>query len=102
MTYPVVCDDEQGGAHNLRIIFRYYFPFSMADFHSLLLQVSFSHGVFIMLNALKSRFRTSRKRSLDAQSVGEHWVVRYISLALAGRCPPSGTHDQPIVNVDVL
>jgi len=74
----------------------------MADFHSLLLQVSFSHGVFIMLNALKSRFRTSRKRSLDAQSVGEHWVVRYISLALAGRCPPSGTHDQPIVNVDVL
>ena len=38
---------------------------------------------------------------LDVQSVGEHWVVHYMDLALVGGCPPSGTHDQPIVDVDV-
>jgi len=38
---------------------------------------------------------------VDVQSVGEHWVVNNIELALAGGCPPSGTHDQPIVDVDV-
>jgi len=35
------------------------------------------------------------------QSVGEHWVVHCMELALAGGCLPSGTHDQPIVDVDV-
>jgi len=38
---------------------------------------------------------------LDVQSVGEHWVVHFIELALAGGCLPSGTHDQPIADVDV-
>ena len=32
----------------------------MADFHSLLLQASFSHQVLVMLNAFRSRFSTSR------------------------------------------
>ena len=39
------------------------FPVSMADFHSLLLQVSFSPEVLVMLNAFRSRFSTSRKRN---------------------------------------
>jgi len=38
---------------------------------------------------------------LDAQSVVEKWVVQYAKLALASGRPPSGTHDQPIVDVDV-
>jgi len=38
---------------------------------------------------------------LEVQSIGEHWVVHYIELALAGGCLPSGTHDQPIIDVDV-
>jgi len=39
------------------------FPVSTADFHSLLLQASFSHEVLVMLNAFRSRFSTSRKHS---------------------------------------
>jgi len=38
---------------------------------------------------------------LDVRSVGEHWVVHYAELALAGGCALFGTHDQPIEDVDV-
>jgi len=52
-----------------------------------------------MLNAFKSRFSTSRKRSFGRPvgRGGERSVVRYTEVALAGGCPPSGTHDQLIV-----
>jgi len=38
---------------------------------------------------------------LVAWSAREHWVIRYTKLALVGGCPPTGTHDQPIVDVYV-
>ena len=39
------------------------FPVSMADFHSLLSEASFSDEVLVMLNTFRSRFSTSRKRN---------------------------------------
>jgi len=38
---------------------------------------------------------------LVAWSAREHWVIRYTKLALVGGCPPTGTHDQTIVDVYV-
>ena len=54
-----------------------------------------------MLNVLSHAFRRPGNAVLDTQSVGEHWVVRYTEVALAGSCPPSCTHDQTIFDVNV-
>jgi len=73
----------------------------MTGFHSLLLQASFSHEVSGMLKRLSHAFARPGNAVLYARSVGQHWVVRRAELALAGGCPPSGAHGQPIVDVDV-
>ena len=76
------------------------FSVSMADFHSLSLQASFSYGVSVMLNAL-SRFNTSRKRSFG-RPVGREALGSSLYRTCFGRRLSSIRHTWPaIVDVDI-
>ena len=66
------------------------FPVSMADFHSLLLEASFSHEVLVMLNACRSDFSTSRKRNCGRQAIFRETVAGWRPGCAC--LPQRGTH----------
>jgi len=101
--YLVVYDDEHGGAHNLpRMIFLMFaFQFQWLTSTLFCYRRVFPMKYLLCYVRLGHALARPRNANLDVQSVGEHCVVHYIELALAGGCPPPGTHDQPIVDVDV-
>jgi len=70
------------------------YPVSVGAFHSRLLQASFSHEVSVMLNAFRSRFTTSRKRSFG-RPVGRGVLGSSLYRTCFGRRVSSIRHTWP-------